>query len=98
MKKDRNETCAEMLEGELDERKEEIIASKKDLAVSEKLEADLRWNAERVRVECDELSKKSAHIEARCELLAEKLKSKLRTAMPELQEEERVDVSETRKK
>ena len=96
-KKDRNEIHADILEDEVDEYKQYLVENRKDLAKSKKLEEDLRRDTQRSCVEHNKLNKKSVNVEVRHDVLVEKLKNKLSSAIFEHQEEEHVEASEIRK-
>ena len=61
------------------------------------LEKYLRKEADIVCVECDTLNSKSVCVELRCNALVEKIKNKSCRVIFEMQEEENIEVEDTKK-
>ena len=60
-----------MLEGKVEEHKQEFFEHKKELDKSKQLEKDLRKDVESVCVECNKLNNNSVHAELRKDALVE---------------------------
>ena len=87
----------QFFEDEVEEHKKELFEYQKELDKSKQSKKDLRNDAEIACVECDKLNNKSVHAEVRCDALTKKLKNKSCRVIFEIQEEEHVEVEDTKK-